>query len=119
MLGAPSAFTAGGALATGGAAAGAAGGGSGGLMDSIKSGWEWLTGSGGSTVQAGGKLFGNSLLRDLMPLIGAGVSQYTAEKLTEEQREWIEKQQADARRRQKPVKAPGMFFSVKKGKSGG
>jgi hypothetical protein len=82
------------------------------------SGWSWLSGLADSALSAGGKLFGNTLSSDLMKLIGAGVSQYSAENATQEQRDWIDKQLSDKRRRQKPVATPGMFFTVNKGKNG-
>lgn len=78
---------------------------------------DWLT-TNGKELVTNGLSFKNPLLTDLMKLIGYGVMQASAENATDEQREWLEKQEADKRRRQKPVKTPGMFFTATRGTNG-
>lgn len=76
----------------------------------LSSTWSALTGggaTGGSLL--GGLLGGSSLLRDLLPLVGAGVQQYNLEKMASDQRAWQDKKESDARRRRMPTTGTGML----------
>lgn len=95
--------------------------------DWLSSTWSALTGGGASGAVAGaaksaiGSYFsGSSVLRDLLPIIGAGVNQATAEKMVKDQRNWQsaekqkdrdfeEKKASDTRRRQMPTTGPGLL----------
>jgi hypothetical protein len=99
-------------------AAGASGGGGSWLSNA----WSAITGgasSGGGSL-LGGLFGGSSVLRDLLPIIGAGVNQATAEKMAKDQRNWQsaekqkdrdfeEKKASDTRRRQMPTTGPGLL----------
>lgn len=73
--------------------------------------WSALTGGGGATGGSllGGLFGGSNLLRDLLPLIGAGVQQYNLEKMASDQRAWQDKKESDARRRRMPTTGTGML----------
>lgn len=93
--------------------------------DWLSSTWSALTGAGGAAGGGGGSLLGglfggSSVLRDLLPIIGAGVMQHTSEKMAEDQRNWQsaerqkdrdfeEKKASDTRRRQMPTTGPGLL----------
>lgn len=92
--------------------------------DWLSSTWSALTGAGGAAGGGGsllGGLFGgSSVLRDLLPIIGAGVNQATAEKMAKDQRDWSsaekqkdrdfeEKKASDTRRRQMPTTGTGLL----------
>lgn len=107
----------------------AAGGGGGWLSNT----WGAITGTGGSGSLLGSLFGGSNLLRDLLPIIGAGFSQVTAEKMAKDQRDWQsserqkdrdfqEKQASDTRRRQMPSTGPGLlgkFRVIPGGANGG
>lgn len=95
--------------------------------DWLSSTWSAITGGGAGSAAAGavksaiGSYFsGSSVLRDLLPIIGAGVMQHTSEKMAEDQRNWQsaerqkdrdfeEKKASDTRRRQMPTTGPGLL----------
>jgi hypothetical protein len=79
--------------------------------DWLSSAWGSITGaSGGSGGSLLGGLFsGSGLLRDLLPLIGAGVQQHNLEKMANDQRKWVDKKESDARKRRMPTTDPGML----------
>jgi hypothetical protein len=56
-------------------------------------------------VTGGKSLFGNNWMRDILGLVGAGVQQVTAEKMVQDQRDWVDKKEAESRRRRMPSSA--------------
>lgn len=95
--------------------------------DWLSSTWSALTSGGASGTVAGqvGELFkGSSVLRDLLPIIGAGVAQQTKEKERADERAWLStekekdrqfqlQREADTRRRQMPVTGSGMLGKLR------
>lgn len=89
------------------------------FMDYFKGAMSWLFSS-GSNGGKGTWSSGSNWLRDLMPLIGAGVNGMNIEKAKKDERDWIEKQAADKRRRQAPLGAlPRLTYNVNRGSTGG
>lgn len=89
---------------------------------SVVNGGSWLsTAFEGLVGTPAGNLFsGSSVLRDILPLIGAGVERMNYEKAKADDRAWLERRDADARRRRMPTTGRGMLpnFRVIPGSGG-